>query len=75
MVCFLAVELLLRSGVAVNRRDSKGLTPLRVAVEMGYDAIVDLLIRHRADVDSADDQTVTPLHVAARRGVYSELIV
>lgn len=62
------VELLLRNGVAVNRRDSKGCTSLHVAVEMGYDSIVDLLLVNRADVNAADDQLVTPLHIAAKRG-------
>lgn len=67
------MELLLQSGVAVNRRDSKGYTSLHVAVEMGYERIVDLLLRNQADVNAADDQMVTPLHIAAKRGTLSKL--
>jgi len=62
------VELFLRSGVTVNRRDSLGYTPLHVAVEMGYDTIVDLLLANGADVNAANDRFVTPLHAAAKRG-------
>lgn len=67
-----SVKLLLESGGAVNPRDSRGYTPLHVAVEMGYDNIVDLLIRNRADVNAADNQMITPLHIAAKRGAQSK---
>jgi ankyrin repeat protein len=69
------VELLLRSGVAVNRRDSRGYTSLHVAVEMGYDSIVDLLLGNRADVNAADDQMITPLHLGAKRGAFSKELI
>jgi len=62
------VELLLRNGVAINRRDSKGNTSLHVAVEMGYESIVELLLLNKADVNAADNQLVTPIHTAAKRG-------
>jgi ankyrin repeat protein len=68
----IAVELLLRNGVAINRRDSKGYTSLHVAVEMGYESIVDLLLHNNADVNAADNQMVTPLHIAAKRGTLSK---
>lgn len=67
------VELLLRSGVAVNSRDSRGRTSLHVAIEMGYDAISQLLLQHRADPNAADDMLVSPLHLAAKRGSLSKL--
>jgi uncharacterized protein len=52
------IQRLLDSGVDVNARTDRGLTPLMFA----YDAkIGELLIRHGADVNARDDQGNTPL--------------
>ncbi|ODM94644.1 Ankyrin repeat and protein kinase domain-containing protein 1 [Orchesella cincta] len=67
------VELLLRSGVAVNSRDSRGRTSLHVAIEMGYDAICQLLLQNRADPNAADNMLISPLHLAAKRGSSSQV--
>jgi len=61
------VELLIKSGSAINRQDSMGSTPLHIAVEMGYESICELLIANRADINAMDNQGVTPLHVGAKR--------
>jgi ankyrin repeat protein len=45
--------------------DSKNLTPLHFAVEIGREDIVELLLTNKADVNARDKNGNTPLHFAA----------
>ena len=62
------MELFIKNGSAINRRDSKGYTPLHVAAEMGFFSISKLLIENRADINAIDNVGVSPIHIAAKRG-------
>lgn len=62
------VDTLLKKGVPADVRDEKGKTPLMVASERGYDAIVRLLIVSGGDVNACDESGWTPLMCAACYG-------
>jgi ankyrin repeat protein len=63
-----AVSRLLASGVSVNTRNSKGLTPLMAAAFVGSTPMVQLLIARGADVGARYQSGDTALHFAAIKG-------
>lgn len=52
-----------------DRRDSRGFTPLAVAVMCNSPACIELLLGKRADVTAPTPGGATPLHVAASVGL------
>lgn len=62
------VEALLKAGVNVNTRDSRGDTPLFLAINAGESHIAAKLIGAGADVNQAVTGGITPLMIAATRG-------
>ncbi|MHC4764818.1 MAG: ankyrin repeat domain-containing protein [Planctomycetota bacterium] len=58
------VRLLLDRGAAVNRADSRGVTPLHKGT--GHAAVVEILLAAGADVHARDERGRTPLHWLAR---------
>lgn len=62
------VELLLACGAQATASDSRGGTPLHLAVPWCDARTVRLLLAKGAVADCADASGVTPLHVACRRG-------
>src|SRR5689334_3376711 len=63
-----AVSRLLASGVNINIRNNKGLTPLMAAAFVGSTPIARLLITRGADVRARYQSGDTALHVAVIRG-------
>jgi ankyrin repeat protein len=53
---FNMVELIVKSGANVNRRDFDGESPLGMAERYEYDQIIDYLIEHGAKDDVSDDE-------------------
>jgi ankyrin repeat protein len=58
---------LLQRGADPNLRDSRGNTPLMIAVSNGADSVVSALIRYKANVNLANDGGETPLIRAVQR--------
>jgi ankyrin repeat protein len=58
------IFMLAEMGVEVNMPDSKGNTPLLVAVQNQKETSVKFLISLGANVNTANDHGHTPLHVA-----------
>ncbi|KAF4168829.1 hypothetical protein CNMCM6936_000774 [Aspergillus lentulus] len=58
------VRLLLAHGADVNRKDSKGRTPLLYAIYQHYDHIVKLLLLYDVDPDAETHSGMTPLKLA-----------
>jgi type II secretory pathway predicted ATPase ExeA len=59
------VRGLLTWGASPDSRDSRGMTPLMVAVIHGHGEVARLLLDQRADVNARDSGGVTPLMLAA----------
>ena len=67
--------LIRRQNADVNMRSPDiGKTPLHLAAQLGFKAIVLILIEEKADVNAVTVAGFTPLHVAAQNG-HSEIIV
>lgn len=54
--------------VNVNVRNSRGMTPLHLAVHLESIEIIKYLVSVGADVNAKNDEGVTPLHLAVRTG-------
>ncbi|XP_069748379.1 ankyrin repeat domain-containing protein 50-like [Narcine bancroftii] len=63
-----SVRALLESGASVQRRDSRGRTPLARAALGGSLDAVKLLLARDAELEAEDEQGQTPLTLAARLG-------
>lgn len=61
------MAFLLQKGANVDARDTRGVTPLQIATNLGFVEGVELLIRFKADPDQADDTGETPLISAVHR--------
>ncbi|MEP0392440.1 MAG: ankyrin repeat domain-containing protein [Erythrobacter sp.] len=61
------IRFLLGKGGNPNVRDSKGVTPLQIAVRLNFVEGVEELIKGGADVDIADSQGETPLMTAVHQ--------
>jgi L-ascorbate metabolism protein UlaG (beta-lactamase superfamily) len=60
---------LIALGADIHLSDNDGKTPIRMAVEYGYDEIVDLLLKEGAVLNECEEQTMrTLLHSAAING-------
>ena len=53
-----AVKLLVENGIEINQRGDLGHTPLRVAVDFGFQEIADYLIAHGADRSALDAEEI-----------------
>jgi ankyrin repeat protein len=58
----------LREGADVNAKNSKGATPLHIAVAMHFEDTARMLIEMGADANIKDDRGITPLNIAAYNG-------
>jgi ankyrin repeat protein len=58
----------LREGADVNATNSKGATPLHIAVACHFEDTARLLIEKGADTNIKDDKGITPLNIAAYFG-------
>lgn len=73
---YIARELLSAgSPLAVNARNSKGLTPLHIAASYGNTRIARLLLEKGADVNAQDVGGNTPLHCTATKKMRTLLIM
>lgn len=61
-------KALLQTTCIAERRDSDGRTPLSIAVEHGFSAVVRILLAQKPDLESKDTLYNTPLVLAAREG-------
>ncbi|MEZ0496315.1 ankyrin repeat domain-containing protein [Sphingomonas sp. IW22] len=57
----LYLRFLLQKGANPNLGDSRGETPLLIAVANGFDEGVDILIRYKANLDASNSAGETPL--------------
>ena len=55
------MQYMLMKGANVNARDNRGVTPLHLAVNLGYTEGVELLVQFHADTEQANDAGETPL--------------
>jgi len=63
-------EVLAAGNVDVNTLDSKGRSPLILAISRGHTEIVKALLAHGADPTKADGHGVTPKAAAYQRGSF-----
>lgn len=61
------MRFMLAKGANVNARDSRGVTPLQVATNLGFVEGVELLVANKANLDVANDSGETPLITAVHR--------
>ncbi|MBT8388159.1 MAG: ankyrin repeat domain-containing protein [Altererythrobacter sp.] len=61
------IRFLTQRGANPNVRDKKGVTPVQIAVTMGFSEGVERLIKAGADIEVADSAGETPLIVAVHR--------
>ena len=62
------IQLLIESGADVNaREDTKGFSPLHVAITVNQTNIAQLLINNGADVNAKSDDGSTPLQLAVKK--------
>ena len=61
------ITFLLAKGANVNARNGRGVTPLQLAVGMGFTEGVELLIQQGARIDEPDSAGETPLITAVHR--------
>ena len=61
------VEDLLKMGYNPNVTNSKGLSPLHLAIHVRNLEIAKLLLEHNADVNFEDTNGETPIHYAVSR--------
>ena len=61
------IRFLTQRGANPNVRDKKGVTPIQIAVTMGFIEGVERLIKAGADIEVADSAGETPLIVAVHR--------
>lgn len=61
------IRFLTQRGANPNARDKKGVTPIQIAVTMGFIEGVERLIKAGADIEVADSAGETPLIVAVHR--------
>lgn len=59
---------LIKKGVDLNCQNDMLLTPLHVAAECGYIAIIEILLKGGANINASGDYGMTPLHLASREG-------
>ena len=65
---FTWLTFLIQKGANVNIRDSRGVTPLQLAANLGFEEGVQLLVDKLARVDEPNDTGETPLISAVHRG-------
>ncbi len=58
---------LIQKGANVNARDAKGVTPLQLAINLGFLEGVQLLVQRKADLNESNDAGETPLISAVHR--------
>lgn len=61
------MSYLIGKGANVNARDSRGVTPLQLASNLGFIEGIDLLVQSKARVDDPNDAGETPLIYAVHR--------
>ncbi|MFA7602045.1 MAG: ankyrin repeat domain-containing protein [Novosphingobium sp.] len=61
------MSYLIGKGANVNARDSRGVTPLQLASNLGFLEGIDLLVQSKARVDDPNDAGETPLIYAVHR--------
>ncbi|MEO6717796.1 MAG: ankyrin repeat domain-containing protein [Novosphingobium sp.] len=61
------MNFLIAKGANVNVHDGRGVTPLQLAVTLGFPEGVDLLVSQRARVDEPNSEGETPLISAVHR--------
>jgi ankyrin repeat protein len=71
--CDMVLMLLMR-GAHLNVTDSKGYTPLLVAIEFGHDLLATSLLERGANINIANQTLCYPLHVAALSGSKNMII-
>lgn len=62
------VELLLKNGAEVNRKNKNDKSPLDIAVEKSFGKIVEILIQSGADINLKNSDGKTTLDVALGNG-------
>ena len=62
------VELLIKRGANINKKDTYWRTPLILACKYGYSKIAEYLIKCGAKIDKCDNSNNSPLHYACAFG-------
>ena len=65
---FFTVQILVKNGLSVNKRDKEGLTPLHIACANGYHHIAMTLLEAHATVKIQTNSGMSPLHFASMSG-------
>jgi uncharacterized protein len=63
-----AIKLLVQGGADVNATDTRGLTALHGAAQLGFDDVIRTLAAEKAQLDVKDKRGVTPLDMAMGKG-------